>query len=131
MAEDSDIASDAVDAARIEAVSAAVGPRRLNELMLILEGRVQNLSAAAEVFPEGAEDWLAALHQSRGSAASLGFLALAEGLARMEALGRQALLQAEAGGRDLAAAREAVRQAGRGLPGLWKEAVRAKEGRMS
>jgi hypothetical protein len=44
----------------------------------------------------------------------------------MEALGRQALRQAEAGERD-PAAWEAVRQAGRVLPELWKDAEKAKE----
>jgi hypothetical protein len=114
-----DIASDSIDAARIAAVAAAVGRQRLHELMLILAERVQSLAAAAETFPESAEACLAALHQSRGSAASLGFLALAEGFGRMEVLGRQA----EAGECDF----EAVRQAGRALPGLWKDAMRAKE----
>jgi len=104
-----------VDAARIEAVSAAVGEQRLQELISILGGRVRKLAAAAEAFPEGAEDWLAALHQSRGSAASLGFLALAEALARMEELGREAVLRAEE-----------VRLAGRALPGLWEEVLQAQ-----
>jgi len=118
--EDTNIALYAVDAARIEAVSAAIGTQRLQELIRVLAGRVQNLAAAAEVFPEAAEDFLAALHQSRGSASSLGFLTLAEALARMEELGRQATLQAKA-----------VRQAGRALPGVWKEAMEALEGRIS
>jgi len=118
--EDADIVSDAVDAARIEAVSAAVGKQRLQELIEVLAGRMQKLAAAAEVFPEASEDFLAALHRSRGSAASLGFLALAEALASMEELGRQATLQAEA-----------VRQAGRALPGLWQEALQALEERIS
>jgi hypothetical protein len=116
MAEGADIASDAINVARIAAVSAAVGPQRMAELMQILGARVEHLVAAADMFPECAEDCLFALHQSRGSAASLGFLALAEGLARMEALGRQVPC-------DLAA----LRRAGRALPGLWAEAVQAKE----
>jgi hypothetical protein len=114
------MASDAIDPARIAAVAAAVGPRRLHELILVLGDRVESLAAAAEVFPEAAEDCLAALHQSRGSAASLGLVALAEGFARMEALGRHALRHTEAVA--------GVREAGRALRGLWRDAVRAKEG---
>jgi len=114
-----DIASDAIDAARIATVAAAIGQPRLNELMNILAARVRALAAASEMFPDGAEACLDALHQSRGSAASLGLVALAEALAHMEALGRQA----DAQGRDCAA----IRQAGRALPELWKDAVRAKE----
>jgi len=87
-----------------------VGPRRLRELVLLLGERVAKLAADAEAYPEGAEDFMAALHQSRGSAASLGLVALAEGLGRMEARAKQ--------GGDL-------REAGRGLLGLWKE---VKEG---
>jgi HPt (histidine-containing phosphotransfer) domain-containing protein len=108
-----DIESGAIDTARLAAVAAAVGAQRLHELMLVLGQRVESLAASAEVFPEAAEDCLAALHQSRGSAASLGFMALAEGLARMEALARQ--------GQDAAA----VREAGRALHWLWRE---SKEG---
>jgi HPt (histidine-containing phosphotransfer) domain-containing protein len=124
--EDTDIVLDAVDTTRIEAVSAAIGTQRLQELIRVLDGRVQNLARAAVVFPQSSEDFLAALHQSRGSAASLGFLALAEALARMEELGRQTTLQAESAEPDFAAACEAVRQAGRALPGLWKEAMEAQ-----
>jgi hypothetical protein len=127
MAEDADIASNAIDAARIKAVSAAVGPLRLGELILILAGRVESLAAAAEMFPEAAEDCLPALHQTRGSAASLGFGLLADGLARMEAQLRQTLLRAQAGERDLAAAWGEVLEASRALPRLWKDALRAKE----
>jgi HPt (histidine-containing phosphotransfer) domain-containing protein len=96
-----------IDRARVAAVCAAVGPQRLRELMQILGARIETLAAAAEIFPEGAEDCLAALHQCRGSAASLGLVALAEGLARMEAHGKN--------GKD-------VREAGRALPKLWKKA---------
>ncbi len=95
------------------AVAAAVGTRRLQELMLVLGDRVETLAASAEVFPEAAEDFLAALHQSRGSAASLGLVALAESLARLEGFARQ--------GRDAVA----VREAGRALLGLWRQ---GKEG---
>jgi hypothetical protein len=122
-----DIGSAAVDAARLEEVSAALGRQRLHELILVLAGRVQTLAEGAELFPESAEEFLAGLHQSRGSAASLGFLAVAEGFSRVEVLGRQALRLAEAGEHDLAAAWEAVRQAGRVLPGLWEDAERARE----
>jgi HPt (histidine-containing phosphotransfer) domain-containing protein len=108
-----DIASESVDAARIAAVSAAVGPRRLRELLLILGARIENLATAAELFPEAAEDCIAALHQSRGSASSLGLVALAEALARMEAYARH--------GGDVGA----VKEAGRALRGVWRE---AKEG---
>jgi len=104
-----DIASDAIDRARIAAVAAAVGPRRLQELLLVLGGRVESLAAAAREFPESAEAFLAALHQSRGSAASLGLVGLAEALARLEAHARQ--------GEDV----EAVRQAGRALPEIWRK----------
>jgi HPt (histidine-containing phosphotransfer) domain-containing protein len=119
-----DIVSDTIDAARMAAVSAALGPQRLGELMLILGGRVQKLAEAAELLPESAEAWLAALHQSRGSAASLGLVALAAGLARVEALGRQANVAEH----DREAAWEAVRQVGRALPDLWEEAQRVKKG---
>jgi hypothetical protein len=105
-----DIASDAIDAGRLAAVSAAVGRPRLRELFLILGERIEILAAAAEMFPEGGEDFIAALHQSRGSAASLGLVAVADCLARMEACARH--------GGD-------VRDAGRALPGLWEK---AKEG---
>ncbi len=101
------MASDAIDAARLAAVTAAVGSQRLHELVLLLGRRVETLAAAAEVFPEAAEDCLAALHQCRGSAGSLGLVALAEGIARMEAQARQG---------------EDVRLAGRALLGLWREA---------
>jgi hypothetical protein len=131
MAEDTDIASAALDVARIEAVSAAVGPRRLGELIVILAGRIETLVAAAEMFPAAAEECLHALHQSRGSAASLGFLGLADGLARMEAKLRQALLQAPAAGSDAAADWDAVRQAARALPDLCRDAVRAREALLS
>ncbi len=113
--------------ARIKAVSAAVGPLRLRELSLILAGRVETLVDAAERFPEGAEECLPALHQSRGSAASLGFVALADGCARMEAQLRQALLQADTTERDLAAEWGMVRQSARALTGLCKDAMHAKE----
>jgi hypothetical protein len=107
-------ACEPIDAARIAAVSAALGPQRLHELMLLLGGRVHRLAAAAELFPENAESCLAALHQSRGSAASLGLVALATALDRMEA---------EAAIGDVAA----VRQAGRALPQLWEDALRRKQ----
>jgi len=100
-------------------VLAAVGRQRLQELILVLAGRVQALAEAAERFPESAEECLAGLHQSRGSAASLGFVALAEGFARAEALGRQAA--------DERAGWEAVRQAGRELPVLWNEVEEKKK----
>jgi hypothetical protein len=100
----------AIDPARVAAVAAAVGPPRLRELLLLLGDRVAMLAADADAYPEGAEDFMASLHQSRGSAASLGLVALAEGLGRMEADARR--------GGDL-------REAGRGLLGLWRE---VKEG---
>jgi HPt (histidine-containing phosphotransfer) domain-containing protein len=127
MAEDADIASAAIDAARIAAVSAAVGPLRLRELIVILVGRVETLVAAAEMFPEGAKESLPALHKSWGSAASLGFPALADGLARMETDLRRALVQAQTAERDLASEWDIVRQSARALPGLCKDAVQSKE----
>jgi hypothetical protein len=82
----------------------------MRELVLLLGARVEKLAADANAYPEGAEDFMAVLHQSRGSAASLGLVALAEGLGRMEADARR--------GGDL-------REAGRGLLWLWEE---VKEG---
>jgi HPt (histidine-containing phosphotransfer) domain-containing protein len=105
-----DIASESIDLARTAAVAAAVGPQRLRALLLILGARIENLAAAAELFPEAAEDCIAALHQSRGSASSLGLVALAEALARMEAHARH--------GGDVVA----VREAGRALRGVWERA---------
>jgi hypothetical protein len=96
----------AIDSVRVAAVCAAVGPQRLRELVLLLGGRVAQLAAAAALYPDAAEDFMAALHQSRGSAASLGLVALAEGLACVEA-------RAKTSG-DVAAA-------GRGLIALWED----------
>jgi HPt (histidine-containing phosphotransfer) domain-containing protein len=82
----------------------------MRELVLLLGDRVAKLAADAEAYPEDAEDFMAALHQSRGSAASLGLVALAAGLGRMEADARR--------GEDLG-------EAGRALQQHWRE---VKEG---
>jgi hypothetical protein len=79
------IAVEALDIQRIVAVSTALGTRRFGELLTILSMRLQGLSACIERLPEGAADLVLALHQSRGSAASLGLAGLAITLTDIEA----------------------------------------------
>jgi hypothetical protein len=74
-----------VDIDRISAVAKALGARRCGELLNVLEVRLHGLSAAIEALPANAADIVAALHQSRGSAASLGLVGLSLALTDIEA----------------------------------------------
>jgi hypothetical protein len=80
-----DIDVQAVDVPRIVAVSRALGAPRFVELLAVLAVRLQGLSAAIDDLPEGAADLALSLHQSRGSAASLGLAGLAILLTDIEA----------------------------------------------
>jgi hypothetical protein len=86
---------ESVDAERIAAVSKALGARRFGELLALLCMRLQRLAAAIEHLPADAAGLAAGLHQSRGSAASLGLVGLAEAMIHMEAQIARALGGAE------------------------------------
>jgi hypothetical protein len=75
----------AVDAERILCVSRALGAQRFGELLAILSVRLQRLSGAVARLPDDAAGLVAALHQSRGSATSLGLVGLAVVLTDLEA----------------------------------------------
>lgn len=61
-----------------------VGVSRLADLLTVFEVRIAWLSAALVVLPHNQPRILATLHQSRGSAATLGFATLERVLANIE-----------------------------------------------
>jgi hypothetical protein len=114
---------EAVDVERIGSVSAALGAQRFGELLDMLSMRLLRLSAAIESLPGDAAGLVSALHQSRGSAASLGLVGLATALTDIEAQISRAL----SGGAPLPdpATMAGVKIAGRALHGYWQAASRA------
>ena len=114
---------EAIDVERIAAVSEALGVQRFGELMAILGIRLQRLSAGIEKLPECAAELVSALHQSRGSAASLGLVGLTIALTDIEA---QIARTISGNGPAPEASRMAsVRIAGRALHGYWRAAAGA------
>lgn len=79
-----------------DAVVAAVGPRRAAELAAEFAGRLDALLEAARSGAEAAEALIARTHQLRGSAATLGMLALGAELERLE----RAIARGEGAWRD-------------------------------
>ncbi len=113
----------AVDVPRIICVSNALGAQRFGELLTILSVRLQRLSGAIETLPADAAGLLAALHQSRGSCASLGLVGLSVALTDIEAQIARAM-----GGSDPLpdpVTIAGVKIAGRALHGYWRTASRA------
>jgi hypothetical protein len=115
--------ADLVDAERIAAVSASLGARRFEELLDILSARLQRVSTAIETLPADAAGLVFALHQSRGSAASLGLVGLAAALTDIEAQ----IARAPRGFAPVpdAATLAALKSAGRTLQGAWQGALQA------
>lgn len=75
---------DGIDAEVLRSVAKALGAVRLAELLVIFEARIGWLSTAVAATPGDPSGLLATLHQSRGSAASLGFTRLDRALAGIE-----------------------------------------------
>jgi len=75
---------DYVDARVLRAAAEAVGALRLAELLVIFEARIGWLSDALAGTSGDPAALLAALHKSRGSAASVGFTGLGRALAEIE-----------------------------------------------
>ena len=65
-----------VDKQLICSAAVTLGISRLAELLVVLEARIERLSAALITLPCDQADIIATLHQSRGSAATLGFTGL-------------------------------------------------------
>jgi hypothetical protein len=114
---------EAIDAERIAAVSKALGPQRFVELLTLLSVRLQCVSAAIELLPANARALLSLLHQSRGSAASLGLVGLGVILSEMEAQIARVLGACEHAADPTAMA--CIKIAGRALQGYWSAASRA------
>ncbi len=120
---------EAVDAERIAIVSNALGRQRFCELLTLLSVRLQCLSAAIDDMPADVAGLIATLHQSRGSAASLGLPGLAAALTDIEA--RITHLQVCDGTLTDLAAIACVKIAGRALPGYGRAASRAASRHMA
>jgi HPt (histidine-containing phosphotransfer) domain-containing protein len=114
---------EAVDAARIATLSNVLGNQRFGELLTILSVRLQRLSAAIEMLPGDASSLVSTLHQSRGSAASLGLVGLAQALTDIEA--QIARMLGRAGPLPDPARLARIKIAGRALHGYWSAASRA------
>ena len=113
----------AVDVPRIICVSNALGAPRFAELLTILSVRLQRLSGAIEILPADAAGLIAALHQSRGSCASLGLVGLSVALTDIEAQIARAL--GGPGPLPDPTAMACIKIAGRALHGYWRAAARA------
>jgi hypothetical protein len=114
---------DLVDAERIAAVSESLGARRFEELLDILAVRLQRVSTALETLPADAAGLAFSLHQSRGSAASLGLVGLAAALTDIEAQ----IAGAPSGSAPMSnpAALAGLKSAGHALQGAWQAALLA------
>lgn len=75
---------DNIDKQLFCSVAVALGAPRLAELLGVFGARTELLAAALVTLPGDRASVLAMLHQSRGSAASLGFTKLQEVLAAIE-----------------------------------------------
>jgi HPt (histidine-containing phosphotransfer) domain-containing protein len=73
-----------VDGPLICSASMTLGVSRLAELLVVFEARIERLAAALAALPDNLGDILATLHQSRGSAATLGLTELERVLADIE-----------------------------------------------
>lgn len=73
-----------VDAAILRSVTGLLGAPRLAELLGVFEARIAWLGEALAALPDGHAAILASLHQSRGSAVSLGFTGLDRALAEIQ-----------------------------------------------
>ena len=86
-----------VDPHGLRSAIGALGAARLAELMVILEVRIEWISYALAATPGDRAALLASLHQSRGSAVSLGFSRLNRALADVEQRLNLETIQAAAG----------------------------------
>jgi HPt (histidine-containing phosphotransfer) domain-containing protein len=75
---------DTIDGQLLCSVAVTLGVSRLAELLVVFEARIGSLAAALVALPGDRASVLATLHQSRGSAASLGFTKLQRVLADIE-----------------------------------------------
>jgi HPt (histidine-containing phosphotransfer) domain-containing protein len=75
---------DNIDGQLFCSVAVALGAPRLAELLVVFGARIELFVAALVALPGDRASVLATLHQSRGSAASLGFTKLQEVLADIE-----------------------------------------------
>lgn len=74
-----------IDIGRVEALEVTLGAERLCELVLLLRVRLRDAAARASVLAPEAEAGLPGLlHQSRGSAGSLGLAAVSQALSDLE-----------------------------------------------
>ena len=113
----------AVDAHRISCVADALGAHRFGELLVIFSVRLQRLSGAIEMLPADAPRLVAALHQTRGSATSLGLVGMAIVLADLEAQMTRVL--GGSGRMPDPSAMARIKIAGRALHGYGRTASRA------
>ncbi len=73
-----------LDEARIARLETLLGAERLGGLLGVLAQRLEHLAARACDWPDAADDVRFLVHQSLGSARSLGLAGLAEGLDALE-----------------------------------------------